>query len=93
VPLSRESSKDFFFENKKQKTFTSLDTPVQTGKQKKQKFFASFFQKRSPCLTAGLPALQPQGSADKPGSISATAHGKLSLLSQEVVGEKMYFEL
>jgi hypothetical protein len=40
--------KAFFSEEKKQKTFTSLGArPVPTYAPKKQKFFGSFFQKRT----------------------------------------------
>jgi hypothetical protein len=40
-----KSSKLFFFEKKKQKTFASLDTLVGAGQLKEEEFFASFFKK------------------------------------------------
>jgi hypothetical protein len=61
--LEVSESKRFFFEKKNQKTFVLAG--VALGKAgasspglKEQKFFASFFQKRSaslPCFLAGLP--------------------------------------
>jgi hypothetical protein len=45
----------FFFEKKNQKTFASLRTLVEMSATAKQKFFASFFQKRSLSATL-LPA-------------------------------------
>jgi hypothetical protein len=47
----KKESKRFFFEKKKQKTFTLLVSvrPTDSGP-KGQKFFASFFQKRSACF-------------------------------------------
>jgi len=49
--LRKEESKNFFFEKKKQKTFINLGQRLfhQHGINY-QKFFASFFQKRSSCL-------------------------------------------
>jgi hypothetical protein len=51
--------KDFFFEKKKQKTFANRNSLYPDGPQPNvEKFFASFFQKRSPffvsvmCFTA-----------------------------------------
>jgi hypothetical protein len=51
-----EKSKNFFFEKKKQKTFTNcVQRASQMGQsgaaRNRQKFFASFFQKRSACLS------------------------------------------
>jgi phosphoribosylamine--glycine ligase len=43
----KEGRKLFFFEKKKQKTFSTLDYPVGQTRLGNQKFFASFFQKRS----------------------------------------------
>jgi len=44
-------SKQRFLKKSAQKTFVSLDRAVvTTGGQNYQKFFASFFQKRSACL-------------------------------------------
>jgi len=40
----------FFFEKKNQKTFVPWRTPVERLGLKYQKFFAAFFQKRSPCF-------------------------------------------
>jgi hypothetical protein len=46
-----EGSKRFFFEKKKQKTFTSFGAEYPPRKcLNGQKFFASFFQKRSACF-------------------------------------------
>jgi hypothetical protein len=39
--------KRFFFEKKKQKTFPNWATGAETSTVKDQKFFASFFKKRS----------------------------------------------
>jgi hypothetical protein len=41
----------FFFEKKNQKTFGSSAPPVATESSGNQKFFASFFQKRSAFLS------------------------------------------
>jgi hypothetical protein len=48
-PASAQGSKNFFFEKKKQKTFilSGLRALTPTEAQRNQKFFASFFQKRS----------------------------------------------
>jgi hypothetical protein len=53
APLSetiRWQRKAFFFEKKNQKTFARLHPTVATAQPNEQKFFASFFQKRSACL-------------------------------------------
>jgi hypothetical protein len=53
----------FFFEKKNQKTFANWAEPVRKDRSpNNQKFFASFFQKRSPCPPANqtrAPATQP----------------------------------
>jgi hypothetical protein len=46
TPLAKES-KRFFFEKKKQKTFANWASGGETSTDKDQKFFASFFHKRS----------------------------------------------
>jgi len=44
----KEGEEDFFFEKKKQKTFTSWDACPQQGHVSgNQKFFGSFFHKRT----------------------------------------------
>jgi hypothetical protein len=49
---SGEVSKLFFFEKKNQKTFTGLGrASPERPKPNRQKFFASFFQKRRPVLS------------------------------------------
>jgi transcriptional regulator with XRE-family HTH domain len=55
-----KGSKRFFFEKKKQKTFdlSSVLGRARANAGEEQKFFASFFQKRSACL---LPSLTPFG--------------------------------
>jgi hypothetical protein len=46
--MTKEESKDFFFEKKKQKTFAPWAGLLAEGPQPKgQKFFGSFFQKRT----------------------------------------------
>jgi hypothetical protein len=47
---SGEDRKQFFFEKKNQKTFVIWCALPDGGATKVQKFFASFFQKRSPSL-------------------------------------------
>jgi hypothetical protein len=67
--------KVFFFEKKKQKTSASLDAPDGQVRDSEQKFFASFFQKRSPSflpyaakeLTTGLEIRRFEGRARKQG--------------------------
>jgi hypothetical protein len=44
----------FFFEKKNQKTFGYWISPVRPAHSNIQKFFASFFQKRSACFTASM---------------------------------------
>jgi hypothetical protein len=46
----------FFFEKKNQKTFGRCRGPPPSIYPKIQKFFASFFQKRRPCLPPGAPS-------------------------------------
>jgi cytochrome c-type biogenesis protein CcmH/NrfF len=53
--VARTGSKVFFSEEKKQKTFVLWPWPVTSIVFKKQKFFGSFFQKRT-FLLSGLPA-------------------------------------
>jgi len=44
-----KKGKDFFFEKKKQKTFARFSSPAGSrGEANRQKFFGSFFQKRTP---------------------------------------------
>jgi hypothetical protein len=45
--------KNFFFEKKKQKTFVNLDRAFGTAVTPGQKFFGSFFQKRTACFYKG----------------------------------------
>jgi hypothetical protein len=47
-----EGRKDFFFEKKKQKTFIRLLPAGHTPQPHLQKFFGSFFQKRTASLCA-----------------------------------------
>jgi hypothetical protein len=59
IAASRPDTKGkrFFFEKKKQKTFKCCRALVQQCAPKTQKFFGSFFQKRTSSLTASdLPA-------------------------------------
>jgi hypothetical protein len=53
--ISKES-KHFFFEKKKQKTFDPAVRASRNARARVQKFFGSFFQKRTPsfakCITA-----------------------------------------
>jgi hypothetical protein len=46
--MIREVRKHFFSEEKKQKTFMSCSRPADAAG--KQKFFGSFFQKRTSCF-------------------------------------------
>jgi hypothetical protein len=47
IRSSGRKARVFFFEKKNQKTFASLGTPWAELRDSEQKFFASFFQKRS----------------------------------------------
>ncbi len=49
-----EGRKPFFFEKKKQKTFTTWHRTLPKGTAKSQKFFGSFFQKRTSFLPLAL---------------------------------------
>jgi hypothetical protein len=60
--------KDFFFEKKKQKTFTASVRASRNARARVQKFFGSFFQKRTAsllkapvlsCPTRNSPSLAP----------------------------------
>jgi hypothetical protein len=64
------SSKHFFFEKKKQKTFMSWDAPFRTGTLKDQKFFGSFFQKRTSFLSFLHPCRPGSWAAGK-GRVAA----------------------
>jgi hypothetical protein len=48
MATDERQGKVFFFEKKKQKTFVSLGGCWRKVRDSDQKFFASFFQKRSP---------------------------------------------
>jgi hypothetical protein len=50
--LRQIKRKQFFFEKKNQKTFATWRTLPERSATAVQKFFASFFQKRRPCLPA-----------------------------------------
>jgi hypothetical protein len=50
----KTESKRFFFEKKKQKTFTNWATGGATSTDQDQKFFGSFFQKRTAFLASFL---------------------------------------
>jgi hypothetical protein len=53
LALRREQRKQFFFEKKNQKTFTSLGGAYPgTAEPNPQTFFAAFFQKRSPSVAS-----------------------------------------
>jgi len=46
---------DFFFEKKKQKTFAHWLRPLRKSSANFQKFFGSFFQKRTSSFLASIP--------------------------------------
>jgi peptidylprolyl isomerase len=62
----KTEGKVFFFEKKKQKTFDRCRGPIPSAHLKTQKFFGSFFQKRTflACLLVFAPTLAP--AADDP---------------------------
>jgi hypothetical protein len=45
--MARQERKDFFFEKKKQKTFLPAVRASRNARASMQKFFGSFFQKRT----------------------------------------------
>jgi putative CocE/NonD family hydrolase len=66
----------FFSEEKKQKTFANWTAPIREGRsQIRQKFLASFFQKRRPFVplfvTTCLTALIPAAAAQTPSTLSS----------------------
>jgi chromosome segregation ATPase len=61
----KKVSKAFFSEQKKQKTFILLPWPRKVGVPRKQKFFGSFFQKRT-CFLFCVLLFAPQAQAQKP---------------------------
>jgi photosystem II stability/assembly factor-like uncharacterized protein len=80
----RQEGKDFFFEKKKQKTFAILGGAWGSTAPKSQKFFGSFFQKRTAffllCFAAALPTgahavLPPVADTDQP--LWRATHGLL----------------
>jgi hypothetical protein len=51
ISSERQGRKAFFFEKKKQKTFARLSRTFPAANAKWQKFFGSFFQKRTAFLS------------------------------------------
>jgi hypothetical protein len=84
----KEGRKDFFFEKKKQKTFANsgrslAPLPVLDSGRLEQKFFASFFQKRSPSFHYGVKKL----CAKLPATIRhpSTITKKINLNGSEIL--------
>ena len=83
--------KVFFFEKKKQKTFASLSEPPEAASlPKEQKFFGSFFQKRTCFLATACLLLTNAAQAQRPGidapALAALGPYGVGLATQKMAG-------